>query len=177
MVMPLRKRRVDRWTMKNKGLILAALLLGLFSQAFAAPSTPPIKEAKSAKVTNGYDPTIRAEHQRALYYQLWAEKLPLQETAVSVQLTAEEAAGLSDKANGGFTRSPLELRQRVGIVKPVSHQVDLRGFSADGLPLAPTPAATAAAASGHALSRGVPPTSRSGLTGRSATRTCAACTS
>jgi PKD repeat protein len=127
--------------MKNKGLILAALLLGLFSQAFAAPSTPPIKEAKSAKVTNGYDPTIRAEHQRALYYQLWAEKLPLQETAVSVQLTAEEAAGLSDKANGGFTRSPLELRQRVGIVKPVSHQVDLRGFSADGLPLAPTPTA------------------------------------
>jgi hypothetical protein len=59
--------------------------------------------------------------------------------AVSVRLSPEEAAGISGETRGG--KSPLELRQRVGIVRSVSHQVDFHGFRAGDLPAAPTPAA------------------------------------
>jgi hypothetical protein len=122
--------------MKKLAVIVGLLLLGFLPYAVA---TPPAKKAQGEPVSNGYDPEVRAQEQQALFSQLWAEKLPVATAAVSVRLSPEEAAGISGEIRGG--KSPLELRQRVGIVRSVSHQVDFHGFRAGDLPAAPTPAA------------------------------------
>jgi hypothetical protein len=62
-------------------------------------------------------------------------------------LSPEERAGLQNSQAGRLQKSPLELRQQVGLVKSVSYQVDFRGFRAGELPATPTPAAKGALAS------------------------------
>ena len=98
-----------RFTFLFLSILLAATLAGNASAASyrSAPSEP---------VTNGFDPVQRAAERRALYDQLWVEKLVVTEPGVRVRLNDEDLRALSETVSQGNRQVPAERRQRIGVV-------------------------------------------------------------